>query len=132
MASEIGGIRPIGTPGSMPDLGSGRRNKQGSAEKRPDPAPVEVETSAEASSVAEPSSPQTLQSAVKQINAHLAQVNRTLELRTDAGTGLTVAVIKNAWTGEIVQQIPTEDSIQLAQMLSAWADGGNVLLDLIA
>lgn len=69
---------------------------------------------------------------MKQINAHLAQVNRTLELRTDAGTGLTVAVIKNAWTGEIVQQIPTEDSIQLAQMLSAWADGGNVLLDLIA
>lgn len=132
MASEIGAIRPIGTPGSMPDLGSGRRNKQGSEGKRPDPAPAGVETAAEAPSVAEPPSPQTLQSALQQINAHLAQVNRTLELRTDSGTGLTVAVIKNAWTGEIVQQIPTEDSIQLAQMLSAWADGGNVLLDLIA
>ncbi len=132
MASEVGGIRPIGTPGSMPDLGSGRRNKQGSPEKRPDPAPVDVETSAHDSGAAEPPSPQTLQSAVKQINAHLAQVNRTLELRTDSGTGLTVAVIKNAWTSEILQQIPIEDSVQLAQLLAAWADGGNVLLDLIA
>jgi uncharacterized FlaG/YvyC family protein len=79
----------------------------------------------------QPSS-QELQAAVKQVNLHLATVNRVLELHVDAATGLTIATIRNAQTGAVLQQIPSSDSVHLAQMLAAWSPGKNVLVDLIA
>ncbi len=77
-------------------------------------------------------SSQSLQSAVDQVNAHLATVNRVLQFRVDAETGLTIATISNAQTGEVLQQIPGTDIVHLAQMLAAWSPGRNVLVDLIA
>jgi flagellar protein FlaG len=75
---------------------------------------------------------QAVQRAVEQINAHLAGVDRLLALRVDPSTGYTVAQISNATTGEILQQIPTEDGIRLKQMLARWSHGGNVLMDVQA
>lgn len=79
----------------------------------------------------QPSS-QEIQTAVKQVNLHLATVNRVLELHVDAATGLTIAIIRNAQTGAVLQQVPSTDSVHLAQMLAAWSPGRNVLVDLIA
>ncbi len=139
MAEGIDAISPVGAYGSISDHGSGRRNKQGSGSKPPERAPGGTETSAEgaagatdAAGTTDAAGAETLQQAVQQINEHLAFLNRALELRVDAGTGLTVAVIRNVQTGELLQQIPAEDPAQLAQMLSAWSRGGSVLLDLIA
>ena len=73
-----------------------------------------------------------MQLAVDQINAHLAGVDRILALRVDPSSGLIVAQISNANTGEVLQQIPTEDGIRLKQMLSRWSHGGNVLMDVEA
>ena len=131
MAERIDPISRIGGFGSMEDRGSGRRNKYGSAAQTPDSAPAVRDASAEASSAAAPS-PESLQSAVEQINEHLASLNRALELRADPVKGLTTVLIKDAQTGEILQQIPADDSAHLAQMLTAWSYGGNILLDLIA
>jgi len=78
------------------------------------------------------SSAQAIQAAVQQVNAHLASVNRVLELHVDAGTGLTIATIRDAQTGAVLQQFPSADSVHLAQMLADWSPGKNVLLDLIA
>ena len=74
-------------------------------------------------------SEKTVQLAVDQINAHLAGVDRKLALKVDPGSGYVVAQISNANTGEVLQQIPTEDGLRLKQMLSRWSHGGNILMD---
>ncbi|HYK25092.1 MAG TPA: flagellar protein FlaG [Steroidobacteraceae bacterium] len=75
---------------------------------------------------------QSLQESVDRLNARLASSNRVVELRVDAETGITIAEIKNPTTGVVVQQIPGTDVVHLAEMLSAWAHGKNILVDLIA
>ncbi len=132
MAEGIDAISPVGAFGAMDDRGSGGRHKHGSAANRDASPSAGAEAAATAPSAAAPPSPETLQEAVQQINERLAGLNRALELRVDPGTGLTAAVIRNAQTGELLQQIPAEDGIQLAKMLSAWSHGDSVLLDLIA
>ncbi|HEY1899807.1 MAG TPA: flagellar protein FlaG [Steroidobacteraceae bacterium] len=130
MAEEIHYVSPIGTSAPMEDFTSGRDNTPGSR-----PAPTQTAAAKVAATVSDPApppNPEALQAAVERINGHLASVNRVLELHVDATTGLTVATIKNAQTGEVLQQMPAEDSIHLAQMLFGWSHGGNVLLDLIA
>ncbi|MGH8219251.1 MAG: flagellar protein FlaG [Steroidobacteraceae bacterium] len=74
----------------------------------------------------------SLQESVDRINARLASSGRVLQLRVDAETGITIAEIKNASTGQVLQQIPGADVVHLAEMLSSWAHGKNILLDLIA
>ena len=59
-------------------------------------------------------------------------VSRVLELKVDAGSGLTVATVKDSQTGEVLQQFPGTDALRLAQMLADWSGGKNALLDLIA
>jgi len=73
-----------------------------------------------------------IQDAVNTVNARLSTVSRVLELNVDAGSGLTVATVKDSRTGEILQQFPGADSLELAQMLADWSGGKNALLDLIA
>jgi uncharacterized FlaG/YvyC family protein len=131
MAERIDPISSIGAYGSMEERGSGRRNKYGSAPTHPESPPAVKEASAEATNAAAPS-PETLQSAVQRINEHLASLDRALELRKDAATGLTTVIIRHVHTGEILQQIPAGNGAQLAQMLTSWSYGGNVLFDLIA
>jgi uncharacterized FlaG/YvyC family protein len=75
---------------------------------------------------------QSLQAAVSAANARLSSVNRVLELRVDPASGLTIATIIDGETGTVIQQFPGTDSLHLAQMLADWAQGKNVLLDLIA
>ncbi|MBV8740628.1 MAG: flagellar protein FlaG [Sinobacteraceae bacterium] len=73
-----------------------------------------------------------VQAAVARANANLASSNRVLDYRVDAATGLTIAIVRDAQTGALVQQIPGADIIALAQMLAEWSPGKHVLLDLIA
>ena len=76
--------------------------------------------------------PQEIQSSLSQVNQRLASIGRVMTLNVDAGSGLTVATIKDSNTGEVLEQFPSTDSIHLAQMLAGWASGKNILLDLIA
>ena len=73
-----------------------------------------------------------LQEAVAKVNTRLSSVSRVLELSVDASTGLTVATVKDSRTGNVLQQFPGTDSLQLAAMLADWAGDKNALLDLIA
>jgi len=74
----------------------------------------------------------TLQAAVQQVNAHLAAYGRVMELRVDAASGITVATIRNSETGAVLQQMPSEDIVRLAEMLQGWSHGKDALVDLIA
>jgi uncharacterized FlaG/YvyC family protein len=106
-----------------------------SAQRYPAPPPATRPTPAAVSAVANPParpSAQTVQSALQQINAHLAGVDRKLSLTVDPLSGHTVAEISNAQTGEVLQQMPTKDELQLELMLARWSQGGNVLMDVEA
>jgi uncharacterized FlaG/YvyC family protein len=83
------------------------------------------------SSVRQPSA-QELQAAVSRVNNHLSSYSRVLELNVDVASGLTVATVKDAQTGQVLQQFPGTDALHLAQMLAQWAGSKHALLDLIA
>jgi len=75
---------------------------------------------------------QEIQDSLNQVNARLAASGHVMRLNVDPSTGLTVATIRNAENGAVVEQFPGTDTIHLAQMLNGWASGKNILLDLIA
>jgi uncharacterized FlaG/YvyC family protein len=118
-SESFGSIGAIGSADSAPSYDSAPGNSAAS-------------TVAIAQQTARQPSAQEIQDAVKQVNDRLSSVNRVLELGVDAGSGLTVATIRDSQTGDVLEQYPGTDSIHLAQMLAGWAAGKNILLDLIA
>ncbi len=124
MNEESGSIAAVGAMSSMEDYVSTQDNS-------PSPQTM-AEVSATVSVVSAPAprpSPQAVQAALANINAHLASVDRVLSLKVDPSSGYTIAEISNATTGQVLQQFPNEDQIQLEQMLARWSHGGNVLMD---
>jgi uncharacterized FlaG/YvyC family protein len=124
MNEESGSIAAVGAMSSMDDYVSAQDNS-------PSPqtmADVSATVSAVSGSAPRPS-PQAVQAALANINAHLASVDRVLSLKVDPGSCYTIAEISNATTGQVLQQFPNEDQIQLEQMLARWSHGGNVLMD---
>lgn len=122
-SESYGSIGAIGSADSAPSYDSSPAT----------PAPSTVATAQQlAQQSARQPSAQEIQNAVNQVNDRLSSVNRVLELGVDAGSGLTVATIRDSQTGEVLEQYPGTDSIHLAQMLQGWAAGKNILLDLIA
>lgn len=115
MHEETGSIGAVGAIGPTDDHASAQDHS-------PSPPPP-------AADAATRPSEQAIKSAVDQINAHLARVNRMLSLKLDPRSGYAVAQITDALTGEVLQQIPTEDHIQLERMIMRWSHGGNVLMD---
>ena len=124
MNEESGSIAAVGAMSSMDDYASTHDHS---------PSPQASADLSQTGSAVTGSSPrpsqQAVQTALAQINAHLASVDRVLSLKVDPGSGYTVAQISNATTGQILQQFPNEDQIQLERMLARWSHGGNVLMD---
>ncbi|HTY92884.1 MAG TPA: flagellar protein FlaG [Steroidobacteraceae bacterium] len=127
MAEPISSINTVGAAGAMDDFVSAHDQSPSPQARSKPPAPP-----ATTGEQGQRPSPQVLQYAVDQINAHLAGVDRVLSLRVDPLSGMTVAQISNAKTGEVLQQYPTEDRLQLELMLARWSHGGNVLMDVEA
>jgi uncharacterized FlaG/YvyC family protein len=122
-SESFGSIGAIGSADSAPSYDS--------SPGTPSSATVASAQQLAQQSARQPSA-QEIQDAVNQVNDRLSSVNRVLELGVDAGSGLTVATIRDSQTGEVLEQYPGTDSIHLAQMLQGWAAGKNILLDLIA
>jgi uncharacterized FlaG/YvyC family protein len=118
-SESLGSLGAIGLADSAPSYDSA-------------PSTSAASTVAIAQQSARQPSAQEIQDAVNQVNDRLASSNRVLELGVDAGSGLTVATIRDSQTGDVIEQYPGTDSIHLAQMLQGWAAGKNILLDLIA
>ncbi len=124
MNEESGSIAAVGAMSSMDDFVSTQDNSPSPQA----PADLSQGVAAVSGSSARPSQ-QAIQTALAQINAHLASVDRVLSLKVDPGSGYTVAQISDATTGQVLQQFPNEDQIQLERMLARWSHGGNVLMD---
>ena len=124
MNEESGAIAAVGATSSTGDYVSTQDHSPSPQITVDSPATV----SAGSASASRPS-PQAVQAALANINAHLASVDRVLSLKVDPGSGYTIAQISNATTGQVLQQFPNEDQIQLEQLLARWSHGGNVLMD---
>lgn len=72
---------------------------------------------------------QTLASVAKQIESYLRSIGRELEFRVDDSTGETIVTVRDAATGEVVRQIPNEETVRLARSLG---NGPSALIDLLA
>ncbi len=125
MVEESEDLGPVGAVGSVDSAAS-----YDSGPFAPTASATPATTAAQQS--ARQPTAQQIEAAVAQVNSRLSSVNRVLELNVDAGSGLTVATIRDSQTGEVLEQYPGTDSIHLAQMLDDWSGGKNILLDLIA
>ena len=76
---------------------------------------------------APPRSPGEIKEAAKQIESYLKSVGRELEFSIDDTTGRTVVTVKDSTTGDVVRQIPGEETLRLARTLGA---SPNALVDL--
>ena len=143
MTEEIDSITPVGASSSSGFSGArtdvihapqplppARPAQRPGLPTTPAPGGPSADTASPRSSAAQVGA--SLQESVDRINARLASSSRVLQLRVDAETGITIAEIKSSTTGQVLQQIPGADVVHLAEMLSAWAHGKNILVDLIA
>jgi uncharacterized FlaG/YvyC family protein len=132
MTEQSDSIAPVGAAGSMDHAASDDHTTSWSTTHAPSKTVASATPVPVVPVAATQSSSRQLQAAVQQANVHLASVNREIEFRVDASTGLTIATIKNSQTGEVLQEIPTADAVHFAQMLASWSPGKNLLVDLIA
>jgi len=72
---------------------------------------------------------QALAAVAKQIESYLRSVGRSLEFQVDDATGETIVTVRDAESGEIIRQIPGEETLRLARSLG---NQPNALVDLIA
>jgi uncharacterized FlaG/YvyC family protein len=128
MNEELRSVGRIGAAGAMDDYGSAQEHSPPPPKSPPVPRAPAAAVDDQRSRPSE----QAIRLAMYRINAHLAAVDRALSLQVDPESGQTVAQIRDALSGEILQQIPTEDPVQLERMLARWSHGGNVLMDLEA
>ena len=72
---------------------------------------------------------EALKSAAEQIESYLRSIGRQLEFRIDEETGRTVISVLDLETGDLVRQIPSEETLRLARALGTQL---NVLIDQLA
>jgi len=74
-------------------------------------------------------SPDAVKAAAEQIEKWMKSSGRSLEFRVDSSSGHTVVSVRNPQTGELIRQIPSEETLRLAAMLGA---ASNTLIDVEA
>ncbi|HEX6999692.1 MAG TPA: flagellar protein FlaG [Gammaproteobacteria bacterium] len=71
---------------------------------------------------AEPQAPElaaaTLEEVAKRLESWLRSVGRRLEFRVDPQTDRIVISVRDAATGELIRQIPSEEALELARMIA--------------
>src|SRR5689334_22407029 len=69
--------------------------------------------------------------AAAQIESYLRSSGRSLSFSVDTQSGETVVSVKDAATGDVIRQIPSEEALRLARALQTQG-GGSSLLDVEA
>lgn len=85
---------------------------------------VSPAASTEATDTAAPSQPKAvdpgaLNKAVTKLNDHVQNLQRKLSFSVSAETGRTIIKVYDAETDELIRQIPPEETIKLAESISA-------------
>jgi flagellar protein FlaG len=64
-----------------------------------------------------------------QIESYLRSTGRSLQFSTDSVSGRVVIAVRDATTGELIRQIPSEEALRLSQALGSQP---NSLIDILA
>jgi len=68
-------------------------------------------------------SAEQLKSAVSDMNKAMRQSNRSLEFSVDGGTNKPVVKLVDSDTGELIRQIPSEDTLAIARSIDKFQHG---------
>jgi flagellar protein FlaG len=58
-----------------------------------------------------------VQAAVQQIQKYLQDSGRSIDFHFDDSSGLPIVTVRDATTGEVIRQLPSEETLRLAQLL---------------
>ena len=72
-----------------------------------------------------------VQAAVQQIQKFLADSQRSLEFHVDESSGIAVVTVRDS-NGDLIRQMPNEETVHLAQMLTESTTTNHALLSLTA
>jgi flagellar protein FlaG len=76
-----------------------------------------------------PATMDAIRAAAKQIDSFLKSIGRSLDIRVDDATGRTVVTVRDANSGDVIRQIPSEEALKLARSLG---ESSAAILDLTA
>jgi len=79
----------------------------------------------------EPVSKEQVQAAVQQIQKYLADSQRTLEFHIDESSGTPVVMVRDA-NGDLIRQIPSAETLHIAQILKDKGSLTHSLLNITA
>ena len=71
---------------------------------------------------------ETVAAVAAQLESYLRSVGRELQFRVDSASGKTVVSVRDAATGDVIRQIPSEEALRLAQSLGSQS---NSLVDVL-
>ena len=64
---------------------------------------------------------QKMAAVAQQLRDYLRSNGRDLEFRVDADTDAMVITVREAASGEVIRQIPTEEALQMRHYLDEWS-----------
>jgi flagellar protein FlaG len=64
---------------------------------------------------------QRMAAVAQQLRDYLRSNGRDLEFRVDADTDAMVITVREAASGEVIRQIPTEEALQMRRYLDEWS-----------
>lgn len=62
---------------------------------------------------------ETAAAVAAQLETYLRSIGRSLQFSVDSTTGRTVVSVRDATTGDVIRQIPSEEALRLAQALGS-------------
>jgi flagellar protein FlaG len=119
-------VRPLTVTATKPAASDGTHKQR----QTTSPGPVQASIPKQTTSIVDTRTVQETTAAVaRQLESYLRSVGRSVEFSIDTQSGETVVSVRDANTGGLIRQIPSEEALRLAQALTA---KGNSLVDVTA
>jgi flagellar protein FlaG len=118
-------VRPLTVTATKPAASDGTQKRQTTSPTLPQASiPKQTTSTVDTRTVQE-----TTAAVAQQLESYLRSVGRSVQFSIDTESGETVVSVRDATTGGLIRQIPSEEALRLAQALTA---KGNSLVDVLA
>ncbi len=119
-------VRPLTVTATKPAASDGTQKRQTTASPAPPQASIPKQSP---STVDTRTVEETTAAVAQQLESYLRSVGRSVQFSIDSASGETVVSVRDATTGGLIRQIPSEEALRLAKALTA---KGNSLVDVTA
>jgi len=118
-------VRPLSVTATKPAASDSTQKRQTTSPTLPQVSiPKQTTSTVDTRTVQE-----TTAAVAQQLETYLRSVGRSVQFSIDTKSGETVVSVRDATTGGLIRQIPSEEALRLAQALTA---KGNSLVDVTA